>query len=96
MDAGSIAKCGIELGFDSAIASSLAATIRVALQVITLAREKGQKPEITDTCGFYCYPLRKWNAGSAPYLTDNYLIINCFLWTDRPIPRPKPFLFNGL
>ncbi len=40
-DAGSIAKCGIDLGFDVSTASALANPIRVALQLITLAREKG-------------------------------------------------------
>ena len=69
VDAGSIAKCGIELGFDAPTASSLANPIRIALQLITLAREKGQWPENTDTCGFYCYPLRKADAGSVPYST---------------------------
>ena len=40
-DAGSIAKCGIEPGFDSATAFSLANPVCVALQLITLARKKG-------------------------------------------------------
>ena len=35
--------------------------------------QKGQKPENTDTCGFYCYPLRKADAGSVPYSTTNTL-----------------------
>ena len=49
--------------------SALAKPVRVTLQPITLSRAKGQSPKNKDKHGFYCYPIRKANAGSVPFST---------------------------
>jgi len=73
--------------------SALAKPVRVTLQLITLAREKGQRPENTDTCGFYCYSLRKADAGSVPCSTTNTQSPNPYrLGFFLPVPPVKTAL----
>ena len=78
------------IGFDAATASSLAKPVRVTLQPITLSRTKGQSPKNKDKHGFYCYPIRKANAGSVPFCTTNTQSPNPYrLGFFLPVPPVK-------
>ena len=81
------------IGFDAATASSLAKPVRVTLQPITLSRAKGQSPKNKDKHGFYCYPIRKANAGSVLFCTIITQNPNPYRWGFfLPVPPVKTAL----